>query len=68
MDSQDLARFIDATDGITKPWLLAQLRLCKLAERRSSISAEEYERELADIHHDVMKLGEWWNGIESDVF
>jgi hypothetical protein len=68
MDSNDLARYMEATDGISKPWLLAQLRLVKLKEQRESLSPEEYESRLADIHQDLMNLGEWWNGIEDEVF
>ena len=37
MNSNDLARYIEATDGISKPWLLTQLRLKKLQERRDDI-------------------------------
>lgn len=68
MNSDDLSRYIEATDGISKPWLLAQLRLKKLQERRDSLSPTEYETELADIHQDLMNLGEWWIGIENEVF
>jgi hypothetical protein len=68
MDSQDLARYIEAADGISKPWLLAQLRIQKLQERRSTLSPEEYEAELAEIHQSVMNLGEWWVGIEDQAF
>ncbi|NJR40822.1 MAG: hypothetical protein HC781_20770 [Leptolyngbyaceae cyanobacterium CSU_1_4] len=68
MDSKDLARYLEAIDGISKPWLLAQLRLQKLAERRLSLAPEQYEAELADIHQDVMNLGEWWKGIEEGEF
>ncbi len=68
MDSQELARYIESTNGISKPWLLTQLRLKKLQERRDSLTPEDYERELAELHQDLMKLGEWWKGIESDVF
>lgn len=68
MNSEDLARYIEATDGIAKPWLLTQLRLKKLQERRHLITAEEYERELVELHQDLMKLGEWWVGREDEVF
>jgi hypothetical protein len=68
MNSQDLARYIESVDGISKPWLLTQLRLKKLMERRATISPETYMQELADIHQDLMKLGEWWVGIEDEVF
>jgi hypothetical protein len=68
MDSKQLAQYLEATDGISKPWLLVQLRLKKLQERRDTISTEVYEQELADIHQDLMNLGEWWRGIEDQVF
>lgn len=68
MDSQDIARYIEENNGISKPWLLVQLRLKKLQERRASLSQQEYIQELDDIQQDLMKLGEWWRGIESEVF
>lgn len=68
MDSKDLAQYIEATDGISKPWLLVQLRLKKLQEQASTLSPDEYNRQLADIHQDLMNLGEWWVGIEDEVF
>lgn len=68
MDSHDLAQYIEKTDGITKPWLLAQLRMKKLQERRHELTHEEYLLELEDLHRDVMSLGEWWLGIEDEVF
>jgi hypothetical protein len=68
MDSRDIAKYIEATNGISKPWLLVQLRLKKLQERRSEISQEEYVTDLEDIHQDMMKLGEWWKGQENEVF
>ena len=68
MNSEDLAQYIEATDSISKPWLLVQLRLKKLQERRATLSPEAYAIELADIHQDLMNLGEWWHGIEDEVF
>lgn len=68
MDSTELAQYLEATDSISKPWLLVQLRLKKLQERQAIISGEEYANELADIHQDLMNLGEWWRGIEDEVF
>ena len=68
MDSTDLARYIEATNSISKPWLLAQLRLAKLKERQATMSPDDYFHELADIHQDMMKLGEWWVGQEKEVF
>jgi hypothetical protein len=68
MNSSDIAQYIEATNGISKSWLLVQLRLKKLQERRHEISNEEYVKELEDIHQDLMKLGEWWKGQENEVF
>ncbi|MGM3305528.1 hypothetical protein ACSQ6I_05965 [Anabaena sp. WFMT] len=68
MDSTKLAQYLEATGGISKPWLLVQLRLQKLKERRDTISTQVYEQELADILQDLMNLGEWWLGIEDQVF
>lgn len=68
MNSEDIAKYIEATDGISKPWLLVQLRLQKLQERRPELSSQEYMIQLENIHTDLMKLGEWWVGIEDEAF
>ncbi|NJL92065.1 MAG: hypothetical protein HC916_21570 [Coleofasciculaceae cyanobacterium SM2_1_6] len=68
MNSDSLGKYITSTDSAAKSWLLVQLRLKKLQERKSEIAAEEYLRELADIHKDLMNLGEWWVGQEQEVF
>jgi hypothetical protein len=68
VNSKDLAKYIEQTDGMGKSWLLVQLRLQKLAEEKAALSTEEYISRLADIQQDMMKLGEWWSGIESEVF
>jgi polyphosphate kinase 2 (PPK2 family) len=68
MDSRDLAGYIESIDGISKPWLLLQLRLAKLKERRSEISATEYAEELESLQQDLLKMGEWWKGQEEAVF
>jgi hypothetical protein len=67
MNSEDLARYIEESNGITKPWLLVQLRLKKLEELRPTLSGEEYADRIADIHGDLMNLGEWWRGRESEL-
>jgi hypothetical protein len=66
--SKDLAQYIEQTDGISKPWLLVQLRLAKLKERRSEMTDQEYTLALDDIQQDLMKIGQWWKGREQDVF
>lgn len=68
MDSKQLAQYLEATNSISKPWLLVQLRLKKLEESRATISENEYVQQLEDIHQDLMNLGEWWRGIEDEVF
>lgn len=68
MDSKDLAQYIEATDSISKPWLLVQLRLKKLQEQQTTLSPDVYAKELAEIHQDLMNLGEWWRGIEDEAF
>ncbi|AFY46920.1 hypothetical protein Nos7524_1026 [Nostoc sp. PCC 7524] len=68
MDSKELAQYMESTNGIAKPWLLVQLRLKKLQENRATLSEDAYAKELADIHEDLMNLGEWWRGLENEVF
>lgn len=68
MDSEQLAQYVEATDGISKPWLLVQLRLKKLQERRDTLSENDYAEQLEDIYQDLINLGEWWHGIEDQVF
>lgn len=68
MNSEDLAHYIATTGGISKPWLLAQLRLKKLEEEKPHLSPEEYFQTMQDIFQDTMNLGEWWVGIEDEVF
>ncbi len=59
MNSQDIARYIEETNGISKPWLLLQLRLKKLEERRSQLSSESYYSELEDIRQELVNLDQW---------
>ncbi|MGB8700649.1 MAG: hypothetical protein WCD18_14630 [Thermosynechococcaceae cyanobacterium] len=68
MDSGQLARYIEETDGISKPWLLVQLRLKKLEERRHTLSDDEYMQEVQELYQASVDLGEWWVGIEDEVF
>jgi predicted house-cleaning noncanonical NTP pyrophosphatase (MazG superfamily) len=68
MDSTTLAQYLEKTDSISKPWLLVQLRLQKLQEQQDELSENDYAETLADIHEDLMNLGEWWLGIEDKVF
>jgi hypothetical protein len=68
MDSKELAQYIEATNGISKPWLLVLLRLRKLQENKHNMPPEDYLETLQDIQDDLMNLGEWWKGREDEVF
>lgn len=68
MNSEDLAQYIENTDGVSKPWLLVQLRLKKLEENKAHLDPDEYMQAVEDIHQDLMNLGEWWRGREAEVF
>ncbi|HEY9889629.1 MAG TPA: hypothetical protein V6D02_14585 [Candidatus Obscuribacterales bacterium] len=68
MNSDDMARYVEQTDGLGKPWLLIQWRLLKLQERQAEMAPEVYTQELAELHQSLMALGEWWVGREDEVF
>lgn len=68
MNSQDLEQYIALADEFYKPWLLLQLRLTQLQERRDQLSPAEYEAGIVELHTELMKLGEWWKGREDEVF
>ncbi|MBF2036563.1 MAG: hypothetical protein IGR92_14080 [Leptolyngbyaceae cyanobacterium T60_A2020_046] len=68
MNSDDMARYIEQTDGLSQPWLLIQWRVKKLQEVRSTMSEEEYMTEIAALHKSLMDLGEWWVGREDEFF
>lgn len=68
MTAAELAAYMEATDKTAQPWLLAQLRLAKLQENRHKLAPDVYTQALADIHADLMRLGEWWHEQEDEVF
>lgn len=68
MESNDWANYIEATDGLSKPWLLIQWRLKLLQDRRPTLDPDVYAAELAQLHQALMDLGEWWQGQEDAVF
>lgn len=68
MNSDEIARYIEQTDSLSKPWLLLQWRLKKLQEQRSEMDHLAYMKELSELHASLMALGEWWVGREEDVF
>ena len=66
--SQDLSRYLEARGELGKPWMWQLLRLAKLRESKDTMAPEEYMRNLRDAHADLMRLGEFWKGRESEVF
>ncbi len=66
--SADLARYLEARGEMGKPWMWHLLRLSKLQENKDSLDPEEYMARLQDAHADLMRLGEFWKGRESEVF
>jgi hypothetical protein len=68
MDSRSLAQYIEASDSISKPWMLLMLRLSKLQEQKDDMLPEDYMQQLSALHEELMGLGEWWVGIEDEVF
>jgi hypothetical protein len=63
MNSAELAQYIERTGSTGKSWLLV-----KLAEAKPDLSPEDYNLRLEDIFQDMINLGEWWIGIENEVF
>ncbi|MEM6835290.1 MAG: hypothetical protein AAF609_00415 [Cyanobacteria bacterium P01_C01_bin.120] len=68
MNSDDIAQYIEQTDGLSQPWMLIQWRLQKLQERKADMEPDAYIQELAELHQALMKLGKWWVGREDEVF
>lgn len=68
MNSDELARYIEQTDSLSKPWVLIQWRLHKLQERKADMEPDAYLQELSELHQALMNLGEWWVGREDEVF
>jgi hypothetical protein len=68
MNSDEIARYVEQTGSLSKPWLLVLWRLQKLQERKSEMDPEAYMQELASLHESLMNLGEWWVGREDEFF
>ncbi len=66
--SADLARYLEQRGELSKPWMLQLLRLTKLKEEREQMDPVEYEQRIQQAHADLMRLGEFWKGRESEVF
>lgn len=66
--SKDLAQYLETRGELGKPWMWHLLRLSKLQESKDTLSPEEYLQNLQEAHADLMRLGEFWKGRESEVF
>ena len=64
----ELARYLEQRGELSKPWMLQLLRLTKLKEEREQMDPVEYEQRIQQAHADLMRLGEFWKGRESEVF
>lgn len=65
---EELVRYLESRGELSKPWVLQMLRLAKLKENRDQMSPEEYLNSIQDAHSDLMRMGEFWKGRESEVF
>jgi hypothetical protein len=68
MNSQELARYIEAKGAMSQPWMLLMLRLTKLQEERDSLDEATYLAQVAELHKALMGLREWWVGREEELF
>jgi hypothetical protein len=66
--SKDLSRYLEARGELGKPWMWHLLRLTKLRESKDTMAPEEYVAKLQEAHADLMRLGEFWQGREAEVF
>jgi len=66
--SDELARYFEARGDLVKPWTWHLLRLAKLKEAKDSMDPTAYLDSLREAHEDLMRLGEFWKGRESEVF
>lgn len=66
--SKELATYLESRGELGKTWLWHLLRMSKLQENKENLSPEEYLQQLQEAHADLMRLGEFWKGRESEVF
>ena len=66
--SDDLARYLEQSGELTKPWNLQMLRLKKLMEAKDSMDPQIYLEKVQEAHADLMRLGQFWKGREQEVF
>ncbi|MEN9879092.1 MAG: hypothetical protein RLZZ158_2131 [Cyanobacteriota bacterium] len=66
--SVELARYLEERGELSKPWMLHLLRLTKLKEAKDSMDPQAYMALIEESHADLMRLGEFWQGREQEVF
>ena len=66
--SADLARYLEQRGELGKPWMWHLLRLSKLQEAKNSMDPDTYLEQLHQAHTDLMRLGNFWEGREEEVF
>jgi len=66
--ASDLARYLEQRGELGKPWMWHLLRLTKLKEAKDTMDPDLYLRQVQEAHTDLMRLGEFWKGRESEVF
>lgn len=66
--SDELARYLEQRGELGKPWMWHLLRLSKLQEAKAEMDPQDFIRQLAEAHADLMRLGEFWKGREAEVF
>lgn len=64
----ELARYLEQRGELSKPWMLQLLRLTKLKEAKDSMDPQDFLNRLQEAHADLMRLGEFWQGREREVF
>ena len=66
--SEELARYLEQSGELSKPWNLQMLRLKKLKESKESMDPQLYLEKVQEAHADLMRLGQFWKGFEQEVF
>ena len=66
--SADLARYLEQRGELGKPWMWHLLRLSKLKEAKDSMDPDTYLEQLHQAHADLMRLGNFWEERENEVF
>jgi hypothetical protein len=66
--SELLARYLEQRGELSKPWMLQLLRLTKIKEAKHTMAPEDFLAKVQEAHADLMRLGEFWQGREAEVF